>query len=289
MIYFATIRKSEFQLMRTTIKISCLAICVCVISGCGTTTQKIATEQLLISDAVDQAVEKIDFTSLAGEDVFLDTKYLHSVKGTGYANADYIISALREQLSEAGCRIQDTRAEAKTIVEPRVGALGTDGHEITYGIPQTNQLSSAAAAISSAPAMPIIPEISFGKSDKQMGVAKITVFAYDRESKIAVWQSGQRRSESTSNNTWVLGAGPFQKGTIHEGVRFAGNEINQETQLAKLRPPFPNFRQRLLSRKLADSPEQEVWDRSDVATEPEPAERVADNLLAPEDKQTIAR
>lgn len=202
-------------------------VAVCI-SGCGTTTKRLATEQLLISDAVDQAVEEIDFGYLQDQDVFLDAKYLKSGQGTGFANTDYIISSIREQLAAAGCRVWDERKDARIIVEPRVGALGTDGHEVTYGIPQTGQFSSAAAAIGSAPIVPAIPEISFGRSDQQQGVAKIVLYAYDKETKIAIWQSGVRKSESTSNSTWVLGAGPFQKGTIHDGYRFAGKQLGRE-------------------------------------------------------------
>lgn len=198
------------------------------VAGCGTTTQRLATEQLLISDAVDQAVAEIDFSHLADQSVYLDTTFLKSVRGHGFANTEYIVSSIRQQMAAAGCRIQDVRADAKIIVEPRVGALGTDGHEVTYGIPQTGQITSAAAAFSSgAPAIPILPEISFGKSDKQQGVAKIMVFAYDRETKLAVWQSGLKQSESTSTNTWVMGAGPFQRGSIHEGFRFAGRDLRK--------------------------------------------------------------
>lgn len=249
-------------------------------AGCGTTTQKIATEQLLISDAVDQAIEEVDFSYLGGKEVFLDTKYLHSVKGTGYANPDYIISALREHLSSAGCLVQDNRNDAQIIVEPRVGALGTDGHEITYGIPQTGQISSAAAALSSLPAVPVIPEISFGKSNKQMGIAKITLFAYERETKLAVWQSGLKRSESTSNNTWVLGAGPFQKGTIHDGVRFAGNELGPQSdaRLIQFRNHnLPALRNRLFAGKFAEQDENEQLEPSSTETENQQPERVAEN------------
>ena len=98
-------------------------------TGCGTTTNRIATEQLLISDAVDRAVEDIDFSYLSGDLVYLDTTYLKSVRGNGYANTDYIVSSLREQMAAAGCRIEDSKEKAKIIVEARVGALGTDGHE----------------------------------------------------------------------------------------------------------------------------------------------------------------
>lgn len=200
---------------------------ILLVSGCGTTTQKFATEQLLISDAVDQAIDEIDFSFLADRSVFLDTTYIKSVKGSGFANIDYIVSALREQMAAAGCRIQENQRDAQIIIEPRVGALGTDGHEVTYGI-QTGHLATAAAAFANAPVVPAIPEISFGKSDKQLGVAKIMLFAYDRETKVAVWQSGLRQSESSSTNTWVLGAGPIQRGSIHDGFKFAGKEIRHQ-------------------------------------------------------------
>jgi len=266
----------------------CVFIIAALSTGCGTTTQKIATEQLLISDAVDQAIAEVDFGYLSGKDIFLDTKYLRSVKGTGYANADYIISALREHLSAAGCLVQDKQDEANIIVEPRVGALGTDGHEITYGIPQTSQFASAAAALTSAPVMPTIPEISFGKSNKQMGIAKITLFAYERDSKLAVWQSGLKRSESTSNNTWVLGAGPFQKGTIHDGVRFAGQEINRDDhpRLIQFRGPSRSEVKERLRQVLANNKrsEENVELPSSISPDQEAEPRVAE-LLNPVDQE----
>lgn len=205
-------------------------IALMLFAGCGTTTTRIATEQLLMSDAVDQAISQIDFQSLRGERVYLDTQYLHSVKGVGFVNAEYIISSLRQQLTAARCLIQDSREAADIVVEPRVGALGTDGHEVVYGIPQSGSLTSAAAILSSAP-IPAIPELSVGKSNAQSGIAKVIVFAYDRQTRKPVWQSGIAKAESTSSNTWYLGAGPFQKGSIYEGMRFAGHKI----------PPPPQF------------------------------------------------
>lgn len=203
-----------------------------LMAGCGTTTTRLATEQLLMSDAVDQAISEIHFHHLTGKKVYLDTLFLHSVKGVGFVNSEYIISSLRQQLTAAGCLLQDTRDAAEVIVEPRVGALGTDGHEVVYGIPQTGAINSAAAIFSSTP-MPAIPEISFGKSNAQSGIAKIIVFAYDRETREPVWQSGIAKAESTSRDTWFLGAGPFQKGSIYEGLRFAGKDIPPP-------PPLPS-------------------------------------------------
>ena len=69
---------------------------------------------------------------------FLDTTYLRPVRGIGFVNSDYIISSLRQQLTAARCKIHDKREDAEIIVEPRVGALGTE-HEITYGIPSSKR------------------------------------------------------------------------------------------------------------------------------------------------------
>src|SRR5690348_1502436 len=56
------------------------AAALVLLSGCGTTrmtdTQRTATEQLLISNAIDQSVSRIDVSALAGKRVFLDAQYL---------------------------------------------------------------------------------------------------------------------------------------------------------------------------------------------------------------------
>ena len=194
--------------------------------GCGTTTKRTGTEQLLISDAVDKAVDRIDFSPLQGVKVYLDSRYISALRTKLLIDSNYVTSSIRQQLTAAGALVQEDREQATVIVEPRVGALGADGHDVTYGIPQSGAISSAVNVVSGS-TIPTIPEISLGRTDAQSGVAKLVVFAYDRESRAPIWQSGLAKAESTSSSTWILGAGPFQKGTIHEGVRFAGREIER--------------------------------------------------------------
>jgi len=198
--------------------------CAVMSVGCGTTTKRSGTEQLLISDAVDNAVAKLDFHELTGHKVFFDTSFLKSVRSDNFVNEDYVISAIRQQLTAAGALVQDSRKDADTIVEARVGALGTDGHEITYGIPKTGGLSAAASVLANSP-VASLPEVSFAQTNAQAGIAKVIVFAYDQETKEPIWQSGVARAESSCSHTWVLGAGPFEKGSIYEGKRFAGKEV----------------------------------------------------------------
>ncbi|MBI2480983.1 MAG: hypothetical protein HYV60_20820 [Planctomycetia bacterium] len=76
-----------------------------------------------------------------------------------------------------------------------------------------------------APTIPAIPELALAKREAQLGAAKIAVFAYERESRRPVWQSGTSRARSTAQNFWLFGAGPFPRGTVYEGTQFAGSRI----------------------------------------------------------------
>jgi hypothetical protein len=206
-----------------------MLVLIFAFAGCGTTTKRVATEQLLLSDAVDKAVSQIDFSHLKDQTVFLDTKFIESVSTGSMIDSSYVTSSLRQQLTAAGALVQESIENVELVVEPRIGALGTDGHDVTYGVPQSGAISSAAAVFSSN-AVPLIPEISFGHSDAQSGIAKIIVFAYQRETREPIWQSGIAKAESDSHNTWVLGAGPFQKGSIYDGYRFAGKKLSDRYQ-----------------------------------------------------------
>jgi hypothetical protein len=74
--------------------------------------------------------------------------------------------------------------------------------------------------------IPAIPEISVARKAEQQGVSKIAVFIYHRETRQPVWQSGITLSRSTSKDRWILGAGPFQSGTIYENTQLAGNDVD---------------------------------------------------------------
>ncbi len=181
-----------------------------------------------MSNAVDLTVGDLDFSDIAGEKVFLDAKYVTAVKGFGFVNANYIISALRQQLFAHNCQLVDAVTEAQYVVEPRVGALGTDSQTITYGIPGNNSLGAFTALMPSVPTVPVLPEISVAKRDDNSGIAKISVFVYDKEERQPIWQSGVNYARSTSNDMWIFGAGPLQWGTIYNEPKFAGHHIDME-------------------------------------------------------------
>jgi hypothetical protein len=202
--------------------------------ACSSTKGNVATEQLLMSDAVDRTVADFDFTPLAGNKVFLDTTYIVPNRNPQQLiNTDYVISAMRQQMIAAGCQLAATKDDADVIAEARLGALGTDGQMIIYGVPENSFLSRAASVLPNAPPMPSIPEIALAKKDHKSAAAKLAVFAYDRKTLEPVWQSGLIQSESTALDTWVLGVGPFRRGTVEDAAALAANR-------AKARRPLSN-------------------------------------------------
>ena len=233
----------EFMVEKLLRSAAGIAMLLAVLAGCGSTKSRLATEQLLMSDAVDHAVGVIDFRSLAGEKVFFDTRYLINVKGVGFVNSEYVISSLRQQMIAADLRLQEKLENADYIVEARVGTLGTDGNEIVYGIPANRGVSEAATMIPNSPALPAIPEISLARKESQFGAVKVAAYAYDARTGGPVWQSGITRARTTSQDVWLFGAGPFQQGSIHGKTRFAGNDIRlpgrKKVEELVVGPPVP--------------------------------------------------
>ena len=195
------------------------------LTGCGTTrvtdTQRAASEMVLVSQAIDNAIGQIDLSALAGKTVFLDTQYLD-----GTVDKGYLISSLRQHLLAHGALIQEDRPKSTYVVEPRSGAVGTDKHSLLVGTQAITLPSIAAVPITS------IPEIALLKKTDQKGVAKIAVFAYNRTTGRALWQSGLVEANSTLKDTWVFGAGPFSRGSIRRETELAGEP------LPKLPMPF---------------------------------------------------
>lgn len=197
-------------------------------TGCGATrlpnSLRTGTEQLLISDAIDHAVEQIDFRLLADQTVFLEERYVTEPMDRAYP---YLISSLKQRMMACGCILKNTREEAEFVVEPRSGGIGTDNHDLLFGIPAVQV--PQVGALTGVPAA--IPEIAIAKRQNQRATAKIGVFAYHRETGKPVWQSGLAKDDSASTGVWVMGAGPFQKGAIHEGTSFAGGSIASALEL----------------------------------------------------------
>ena len=207
--------------MTARVVVPLLALGVCI--GCGTTkwtdTRRSATEQLLITDAMDRAVSRLDCRALAGKTIFIDDTPVKSLD-----DAPYLVSCMRQHLLAGGCIVMENKEEADYITEIRAGTVGTDRHELLYGVPSVNIPTMVPVSGFGIPSQ--IPEIPFVKKTDQRAVAKIAIFAYNRKTGRPIWQSGTVSMESDAKAVWIFGAGPFQRGTIYDGMSFAGNRLN---------------------------------------------------------------
>lgn len=171
-------------------------------SGCATTktsnTARTATEQLLLSNAIDQTLDKADFSAMYGRKVFLDPAYLDGV------DKQYVIASLRHHLLYNGVHLAAAADKADVIIEPRSGGIGTDTSESYYGMP----------GISLPGGMFTLPEIKLVTRTNQQATAKIGLAAYDVEQRSIVGGGGVSIAQATHNNWNVLGVGPFKTGTM---------------------------------------------------------------------------
>jgi len=186
--------------------------------GCGTTrmsdSKRTATEQMLVSSAIERAVMRVDMQALKGQSVFLDATCMDDAN-----DGKYLTSALRHQLLASGCRLSEKREDADVIVEARAGAIGTDRNELVFGLPSTSiTLKGNETAV---------PELAIAKRSDQRAVAKISLCAYDRLTGQPIWQSGVENVVSHSRDRWLFGTGPFQDGEIHEEPLFAGRPLRK--------------------------------------------------------------
>jgi len=201
--------------------------------GCATTsrsdTARTATEQLVVSTALDRAIDAIDFAPLAGKDTYLDTTYLE-----GVVDKNYLISSLRQRMFAQGCRLKADKAQAGYVVEARAGAVGTNRHDVLLGVP------AVSAGVPVGPlAGASIPEIAFAKSTDQKAVAKVACFAYDQRTGQRFWQSGMFPVAVDAKDAWILGAGPLEHGSMHEQTRVAGSPSRFWRRKKELEPPQP--------------------------------------------------
>lgn len=147
-----------------------------LLAGCVTTRvtepPQTATEQLLISTAVDHAVAKLDPHLPRGAKVFVDTSYFDTAPADAMLFPKYAIAALRDRLLRQGADLVDSRKKAQIVVELRSGAQSIDHDAFLIGVP------SFKVPIPFASTPLELPEVALYKRDRQSGIAKLALTAY---------------------------------------------------------------------------------------------------------------
>jgi hypothetical protein len=185
------------------------AVGLIALAGCGTVkqtgTDRTGTEQILLTNAWDDALHKVDFRPLAGVPVYLDTQFVKAV------DEGWVISSLRQAMLSQGVLLRDKPEKAQWIVEARVGSYGTDSYNWLVGVPQV----TIPATITGMPSG-TIPEIPLVKKSDQLAITKMALFAYDRASGQMVWKSGTQIATADAKDVYVGGFGPITSGSIRK-------------------------------------------------------------------------
>jgi hypothetical protein len=191
-----------------------LGLCI-LAAGCTTQkesyTARTGVEQLLISSAIDQSLDRIDLKPLQGRNVFLETKYLDCV------DKNYVIVSLHQRLLRNGTHMVDKADASDVILEVSSGGVGTDGQEMFVGIPE----------IPLPPPSPIaIPKVSFFTRSKLNGTAKILLVAYETKKKNPVLLTSPSLARSDLNTWNLMGTGTTQTGSVPEEIAAATGETD---------------------------------------------------------------
>ncbi len=186
--------------------IQCLILCgvTCHTIGCASSrtsdTARTATEQVLISNAIDRSLSNVSFDQLSGRKVFIDDKYLDSV------DKGYVMGSIRHKSLSAGAYLAKSVDDADLVLEPRSGGVGTDSEDSFIGIPK---MSVPGTALS-------LPDLKLVSRNTQLGTAKIGLVAFDPKTGASVGLGGQSTALTKHDDMYVLGMGPFRSGAVRQ-------------------------------------------------------------------------
>jgi hypothetical protein len=193
------------------------------LTGCGTTkwsdTGRTATEQLLVTHAMDSAVGKMNFSTLFGKTTWIDITAIEKA-----TDSQYFISTARQHLLASGAKIVEKKEDADYVVELRAGTVGTDRNDLMVGVPSFTMPAWGTQDFIAGGTS--VPEIALYKRTDQRAVVKVAAFVYNRKTNTPLLQSGNIQTESRVRARWVFGAGPFSQGDICNGTELAGTKIN---------------------------------------------------------------
>ena len=133
------------------IRLFAILIAATMAVGCTvvreTQPARTATEQLILSHAVIDAVRQIEADAVAGKKVMLDLSYLKIV------DLEFTQGELRDRLLQLGAELVVDAGVAEIIVEARSPGLGIDDSKTMIGIPAI-PVPVPSVGIFKTPAMP---------------------------------------------------------------------------------------------------------------------------------------
>jgi len=190
-----------------------LAVLTVILAGCATRTvsnsPRTAIEQMLLSTAVDAALEKFELPEVRGKKVYIDVSNL-----TGSDSA-YMKVAVRGRFAEIGAILTNTVDDAELTAEVACGCLGTEYKSFLIGIPSVPVPGSAVPT----------PEASLFRNEERTGIMKFLIFVHARGKFIAL---DQYYAKSDREESFLLWFRSQRKDNIRESWEKADAKIIQK-------------------------------------------------------------
>ena len=194
----------------------CLTLAVLILihlTGCSTRTvsnsPRTAIEQMLLSTAVDAALEKFELPEAKGKKVYID---LANLSGTDSA---YMKVAVRGRFAEIGAILTNTEGDAELTAEVASGCLGTEYKSFIIGLPSVPVPGSVIPT----------PEASVFRNVEQTGIMKFLIFVHARGKFVAL---NQYYAKSDREESFFLWHRSQRKDNIRESWEKADAKIKQK-------------------------------------------------------------
>ena len=176
-----------------------------------TTTTRTATEQILISSAIQRSVKGLDLDFLKGSKVFVNSDYLT----VGENEKPFLVGAIQGHLLRSGCLIMQTREESNAVISFRNGGIGVDNYDLKVCVPGfsynrvSNDYSTPPTVLPTVQQVGSIttPEFSVYRNCTQVAIASLfyTVYA----SNPVFYHAGESVGQAVRSDFWILGLGPL--------------------------------------------------------------------------------
>ena len=167
-----------------------------MILGCTavreTQPDRTATEQLILSHAVIDAVRQIKADAVAGKKVMLDLSYLKTV------DIEFTKGELRDRLLQLGAELVVDTDTAEIIVEARAPGLGIDDSKTMVGLPEI-PIPIPGVGIFKTPALSVF------KYDKQHGIAGVSLTGIEASTGKHVFSVGPIIGDAVHSDMSLIG------------------------------------------------------------------------------------
>lgn len=209
--YSKNLRRSTRRVFPTV----CVALGGLLLGGCAsirvTDPARSATEQYLMSQALEQAIAQLSVDTLRDRLVYVDPSYLIGYQErNAVQETSFLVGELRAKLLGSGVRLTNKREEAQVILEVRSHGVGVDRTEYLLGIPALYlpQLGGSTGV----PAA--IPELAIVKRTTQKGFGSVSFVAYWNNTGELAAQSGPMHGRTSRQDYWFFGIGPSTVGDV---------------------------------------------------------------------------